>query len=209
MFIHGMIDSNNGGTCVSMPVLYTAVARRLNYPVKLVLAKAHVFCRWDGSYRGGRHERVNVEATNDGMNAHPDSYYRRWPHPISEEEIDRGEYLRSLDPLEEVALCLATRGYCLEDTGKLDEAREVYAKAAELAPDCGAYQAHLAGVGRDLQGPARVRGLVNPSPATDLPRVGTFGQPLPDQRSLPSHMRLNRNNQPSVLNPRTGPAQER
>ncbi|KLU07645.1 hypothetical protein RISK_000322 [Rhodopirellula islandica] len=26
LFIHGMINSDNGGTCVSMPVLYTAVA---------------------------------------------------------------------------------------------------------------------------------------------------------------------------------------
>ena len=47
LFIHGMIDSDNGGTCVSMPVIYTAVAQRLGYPVKLVLTKAHVFCRWD------------------------------------------------------------------------------------------------------------------------------------------------------------------
>ncbi len=40
-----MIADDNGGTCVSMPVLYTAVARRLGYPVKLVLAKGHAFCR--------------------------------------------------------------------------------------------------------------------------------------------------------------------
>ncbi len=46
LFIHGMIGSDNGGTCVSMPALYTAVARRLGYPVYLVTAKEHVFCRW-------------------------------------------------------------------------------------------------------------------------------------------------------------------
>ena len=43
LFIHGMIADKNGGTCVSMPVLYAAIARRLGYPVKLVLAKEHVF----------------------------------------------------------------------------------------------------------------------------------------------------------------------
>jgi hypothetical protein len=43
-FIHGMIGSDNGGTCVSMPVLYACVAQRLGYPVRLVLAKQHVFC---------------------------------------------------------------------------------------------------------------------------------------------------------------------
>ena len=48
LFIHGIIGDGEGGTCVSMPVLYVAVGRRLGYPLKLVLAKAHVFCRWEG-----------------------------------------------------------------------------------------------------------------------------------------------------------------
>ena len=47
LFIHGMVNSDNGGTCSSMPVLYAAISRRLGYPIKLVLAKQHVFCRWD------------------------------------------------------------------------------------------------------------------------------------------------------------------
>jgi hypothetical protein len=48
LFIHGMVNSDNGGTCSSMPVLYAAIGRRLGYPIKLVLAKQHVFCRWQG-----------------------------------------------------------------------------------------------------------------------------------------------------------------
>lgn len=44
LFIHGMLFSN-GGTCASMPVLYVAIGRRLDYPLKLVHAKAHVFAR--------------------------------------------------------------------------------------------------------------------------------------------------------------------
>ena len=67
LFLHGLIGSDNGGTCVSMPVVYTAVARRLGYPVKLVLTKGHVFCRWDAPA-----ERFNIEATNAGMNSFPD-----------------------------------------------------------------------------------------------------------------------------------------
>jgi hypothetical protein len=47
LFIHGLVESDNGGTCVSMPVLYAAVARRLGDPVSLVTAKEHVFCRWE------------------------------------------------------------------------------------------------------------------------------------------------------------------
>jgi Transglutaminase-like superfamily len=55
LFINGMVGTDNGGTCVSMPVLYTVVARRLGYPVFLVTAKAHVFCRWDDGK-----ERFNI-----------------------------------------------------------------------------------------------------------------------------------------------------
>jgi len=47
LFLHGLVGGASGGTCVSMPVLYVAVGRRLGYPMRLVLAKAHVFARWD------------------------------------------------------------------------------------------------------------------------------------------------------------------
>jgi len=87
LFIHGMIGNDNGGTCVSMPVLYTAIARRLGYPVYLVTAKAHVFCRWHD-----KKEYVNCEATSQGLNTFDDDYYMKWPKPISDEEVKAGYY---------------------------------------------------------------------------------------------------------------------
>ena len=47
LFIHGPL-SGHGGTCVSMPALYAAVGRRLGFPIWIVLAKQHSFCRWEG-----------------------------------------------------------------------------------------------------------------------------------------------------------------
>ncbi len=46
LFLHGLL-TGWGGTCVTMPVLYCAIGRRLGWPLKLVFAKEHVFCRWD------------------------------------------------------------------------------------------------------------------------------------------------------------------
>ena len=43
-FLHGLL-TGHGGTCVTMPILYVALDRRLGYPLKLVLAKSHIFCR--------------------------------------------------------------------------------------------------------------------------------------------------------------------
>eukprot|EP00456_Euglypha_rotunda_P030243 TRINITY_DN235_c0_g4_i2.p1 TRINITY_DN235_c0_g4~~TRINITY_DN235_c0_g4_i2.p1 ORF type:complete len:262 (-),score=27.34 TRINITY_DN235_c0_g4_i2:1705-2490(-) len=110
LFIHGMLGGQ-GGTCASMPVLYTAVARRLGWPMKLVHAHAHLFCRWDDPE--GRHpfgkERFNLEGSGQGANFFPDDYYRTWPEPVPDEMIERLGYLKSLTPAEELADFLAPR----------------------------------------------------------------------------------------------------
>lgn len=124
LFIHGMIGSSNGGTCVSMPVLYASVARRLGYPVYLVNAKEHLFCRWDG-----QGEKLNIEGSSRGMNCYDDVHYRSWPHPIRQLEVDKGLYLKSLSASESFAVFVATRGHCLEDIGNRPEALACYAQA--------------------------------------------------------------------------------
>ena len=138
LFIHGMIGDSNGGTCASMPVLYAAVARRLRPPVKLVQANAHLFCRWDGNG-----QRFNIECTNQGLIFHSDEYYRKWPLPITDDQIQRGEYLVSLSPAQEVAGFFAARAWCLEDHGRADEAAKAYEIACRLHPEYRGYRAFL------------------------------------------------------------------
>lgn len=136
LFIHGMIGDDNGGTCVSMPALTVAVGRRLDYPLRLVVTKGHVFARWDApdhpaaNLRG----RVNVECASRGLHTYDDEHYANWPFTLSEAEIDNGWYLRSLTPAEELAVFLINRGYCLEDTGRIEEAKTAYRLASQLAP---------------------------------------------------------------------------
>lgn len=149
LFLHGLLGEERAGTCVSMPVLYVAVARRRGYPVHLVLAKGHVFCRWetpDGS------ERFNIEGTNKGLNCLPDDHYTSWPHEMPEAE--EAIYLESLKPAEELAVFLAARGHCLADTGRLHEAQVAYAEAHRLAPQMREYLGFLAqAVGKELPQP--------------------------------------------------------
>ncbi len=131
LFIHGMIDDENGGTCISMPVLYVAVGRRLGYPLRLVLAKAHVFARWDD----GR-ERFNVEtAGNGGVDSYPDEHYKTWPLELTPVEVASGRFLRSLSPVDVLACFLAGRGHCLLDNGRASQARDAYAAAHRLVPN--------------------------------------------------------------------------
>jgi hypothetical protein len=145
LFLHGLLSGKRQGTCVSMPVLYVAVGRRLGYPLKLVSSKAHLFARWESP--GGK-ERFNIEATNQGLNCFPDEYYHKWPVPLTAEELSRGEYLKSLSPAEELAVFLSTRGHCLEAAGRLAEAQVAYAHAHALVPRSSNYLAFLAGAVR-------------------------------------------------------------
>lgn len=129
-FIHGLLTGNKQGTCTSMPVLYTAIARKLGYPVYLCLTSGHIFCRWQGTTG----ERFNIEASGRGLSTPPDDHYRTWPRPISAGDVKSGLFLRNLNPDEELAAFVATRGHCFEDRGLLRDAIVAYSHAHRLAP---------------------------------------------------------------------------
>lgn len=144
LFIHGIIDGE-GGTCCSMPILYAAVARRLGYPLELVEAPAHYFCRWndpDGS-KFGTPEVINIEGAGYGIATYPDEYYRTWPKPWSDADKAADCYLKSLSPEQELASFLATRGECLSDCGRTAEAIQAYTWAISLAPNDIRYRSQL------------------------------------------------------------------
>ena len=130
LFIHGIL-SGHGGTCVTMPILYIAIGRRLGYPLKLVRAKEHLFARWEEP--GG--ERFNIECTSPGFRAVDDEYYHRWPKALTEDELRSRSFLRNLRPREELAEFLYERARCLIDNLRLGEALLSCFLSARLAPE--------------------------------------------------------------------------
>ena len=164
LFIHGMIDDANGGTCASMPVLYVAVGRRIGYPLKLVETKEHVFVRWEDAK-----ERFNIEATgNGGADSYPDDYYRTWPEKWDGPEAKANRYLISLSPAEELASFLGNRGHCLLDNGRAREAFDTYASAHKLALENPAYVSWMQQADARL-GPSRM--LAGPNGFPEPPLV--------------------------------------
>lgn len=140
VFLHGLLGDKRMGTCASMPVLYVAIGRRLGYPLHLVRGKAHLFVRWETS--DGK-ERLNIEGGTRGLVTHPDEYYKTWPFPIEEKDIQTGQYLKNLTPSEELAEFLVTRACCLAVCGRTSEAREMMVQASRLAPKIQRYAAAL------------------------------------------------------------------
>ncbi len=147
LFIHGIIDGP-GGTCASMPVLYVAVGRRLGYPLKLVETRGHLFIRWDdpSGCVFGLPEVFNIDGAGYGMASHPDDFYRTWPDPWTKADIEGGWYLKSLSREEELAAFLVTRGECLFDNGRLDEAIQAWTWASGLVPHDRRYRSRLKGL---------------------------------------------------------------
>ncbi len=132
VFITGLLGNLREGTCSSMPVLYVAVGRRLEYPVFLVSTRGHFFARWDSP--DGR-VRFNIEATANGMTCHPDSFYASWPYKLSDEELKSGSYLRDFTSADEFAVFMELRGNVLDAIGCLPEAERWYTEAHALLPN--------------------------------------------------------------------------
>jgi len=132
VFLNGLASTRAMGTCSSLPVLYVAIGRRLGYPLKLAAAKAHLFVQWE---LGENNAHVNIEGSGHGFHIENDAYYRKWPYPMSDDELIMGHYLQPMTPAQELAVFLETRAACLDATNRMVEARQTYAEAAALIPD--------------------------------------------------------------------------
>jgi len=129
-FIHGVIQGN-GGTCGNLPVVYTAVGRRLGYPLMLATTRNHLFCRWD-ALPGG--ECFNIEASGKGVSFFTDDHYRTGRFQMPAETIKACGYLESLSPREELAGFLCQRGECWMQEKNYGEAVTAFAWAHEMDP---------------------------------------------------------------------------
>lgn len=128
-FLHGVLFGK-GGTCISLPILYVAIGRRLGYPLYLVGAKEHFFVRWDDC----RGERFDFDATNPGFEPRNDDYYHEWPRRLTERELASGYYLSNLTPRREMAAFMSARAYVCEDNFMSCEAVEAAYHARQMDP---------------------------------------------------------------------------
>jgi regulator of sirC expression with transglutaminase-like and TPR domain len=88
-FLNGILDTKQG-ICYTIPLLYTAVAQRLGYPLYPVMAPDHIFVR----YVDPNFTEQNIETTSGGK-YFPDEYYIR-SFAVSKRGIKSGSYLRTL-----------------------------------------------------------------------------------------------------------------
>ena len=127
LLLHGILFGR-GGSCVTMPLLYAAIGRRLGYPLFLCYANEHVFLRWQD-----QQERFNVEGTSWGFSEKSDEDLLRSGPGLKWDDVNRG-YLTNLTPRHEVACLLAQRGRCLLENLQIWDALTAFHTAHEMHP---------------------------------------------------------------------------
>jgi hypothetical protein len=113
-----------------MPVLYATIGRRLGYPIRLVKAKRHLFCRWDGAG-----ERFNIEGAGRGLSVYPDDYYRTGLYQMIPGEERDCSLLHSMTPRQELADFLGERALLWAAEGNWRQCMDSFVGAIVADPD--------------------------------------------------------------------------
>ena len=148
LFLNGLLLPPHTGTCASLPVLMVAVGRKLGYPLFLVPTRKHLFARWESA--DGK-ERFNIESTNGGMLSHPDEHYTQGMYAWEPEKFGSERFLKSMNPMDEMASFLDLRGMCLRANKRFSEARKVYEVCVALQPESKVMAAKLKGATKEEQ----------------------------------------------------------
>ena len=130
VFLNGLLqDEPRLGTCSSLPVFWTALGRRLGYPLYMSNTLLHFFTRWEKSG-----ERFDFEGSRNGCAICDDEHYRNFPLKVDDAKIEYFGLLESFTRKEELMHFLLTRGACLHASGRLAEAKRTYELAVKCYP---------------------------------------------------------------------------
>lgn len=112
-FLNGYLATRKG-SCLTMAMLYLALADRLGWPIRAVRAPSHYFCRYIGMKDG------NIEATSFGGFS-PDSAYIA-DLKIPESAVRSGAYMKTLTRKEYIATLLEVNARLFHDRGDFQKA---------------------------------------------------------------------------------------
>ncbi|MBI3448832.1 MAG: tetratricopeptide repeat protein [Acidobacteria bacterium] len=116
------------GTCVTLVILYLAIAERLGLEVHAAATPVHLFVRYEGP-----EGIINIETLEQGRTVEDAEYRRR--HKIADSSIDRGLFMRPLPRRAVIAHFLSNRGAIASREGRREDALEDFDAALELYPD--------------------------------------------------------------------------
>ncbi len=125
LFLHSVLDRRQG-YCLSLSVLYLAVAERVGVSLHGVVVPGHFFVRYDN----GR-TRCNIETTSGGANP-PDDYYRT-KFNVPENSRDT-IYMKNLNKRQSLGCFFNNLGNVYNEIGDVDTAMLALERAVTINP---------------------------------------------------------------------------
>jgi tetratricopeptide (TPR) repeat protein len=124
LFLHGVLEKKRG-YCLSLSVLYLAIAERLGLPMYGVVVPGHFFVRYDDGTR-----QYNIETTSQGGTAPDEHYIEEFKPP----QNPRMLYMKNLTKKQTLGCFYNNLGNSYCEVGNLDKAFEVLLQAVRINP---------------------------------------------------------------------------
>jgi len=137
LFLHTVLDKRKG-YCLSLGVLYLAIAERLGLPLYGVVVPGHFFVRYDD----GR-TRFNIETTSKGGSASDEHYKSKFKVPDGDEN---SIYLKNLNKIQVLGCFFNNLGNSYSDVGNMDSALLALLQAVQINPTLSESRANLGNV---------------------------------------------------------------
>jgi len=137
LFLHSVLDRRQG-YCLSLSVLYLALAERLGLNVYGVVVPGHFFVR----YESGR-VRFNIETTGQGASPTDEHYIQKFGVP----DNSRGTiYMKNLTKRQTIGCFYNNLGNVYNDIGDVDTAQLMLENAVAINPTLSESRANLGNI---------------------------------------------------------------
>jgi tetratricopeptide (TPR) repeat protein len=137
LFLHSVMDRRQG-YCLSLSVLYLALAERLELNLYGVVVPGHFFVRYDA----GR-VRFNIETTSNGASPPDDHYMVKFNVPDSSRDTI---YMKNLTKRQTLGCFFNNLGNVYSDIGNLDMALVALERAVAINPTLSESRANLGNI---------------------------------------------------------------
>ncbi|MBL7214290.1 MAG: tetratricopeptide repeat protein [Phycisphaerae bacterium] len=124
LFLHIVLEKKQG-YCLSLSVLYLAIAERLGLQMYGVVVPGHFFVRYDDG-----HKRYNIETTSNGAIAPDEHYTEQFKPPKQLKTL----YMKNLTKKQTLGCFFNNLGNCYLAVGDTQKAFEILTSAVEINP---------------------------------------------------------------------------
>lgn len=137
LFLHTVMDQKRG-YCLSLSVLYLAVAERLGLPLYGVVVPGHFFVRYDDGQ-----VRFNIETTSNGGIATDEHYINKFNVPPAGYN---SIYMKNLNKIQTLGCFFNNLGNSYSDIGNTESALLAFERAVEINPTLSESRANLGNI---------------------------------------------------------------